>query len=85
MKKTRRVFAKDLSEAEQKAFAHEFYLRDDAPDDLQDNPEPWGCPWYSGSPVELRGDTIEEMVDNYIRDYVDEFVGVEDDDREDEG
>ncbi len=73
MKKVRRVFAKDLSEKEQEAFAREFYLRDEAPDDL-DTPTPWGCPWYFGFHVELRGNTIEEMVDNYIRKYCDDFT-----------
>lgn len=66
MKKIRRVLAKDLTEKEKSAFVREFYLRDGVPDDLVDNPEPWGCPWYFGFPVILEGSTIEEMVDNYI-------------------
>ena len=30
-----------------------------------DSPCPWGSPWLHGTPVELEGDTIDEMAENY--------------------
>jgi hypothetical protein len=72
--------ARSLSESEREEFSEEFYSRDEAPDDAVDgNPCPYGCPWLFGWEVELRGATIEEMVDNYIEDYKSEFSTEEDD------
>jgi len=59
--------AKDLTTEQRDQFSTLFYESDDAPNDNNsDNPCPWGCPWYFGGDVELAGDTIPEMVDNYL-------------------
>jgi len=71
--------ASDLTEKEREWFTFLFYQKIDAalPEGLSlddmDSPRPWGCPWLFGWEVELRGATIEEMVDNYIEDYKSEF------------
>jgi len=72
--------ASDLTEKEREWFTFLFYQKIDSVlpeglslDDVYDNPRPWGCPWsFSGNRL-LAGDTIEEMVDNYIEDYKSEF------------
>ncbi len=64
--------ANSLSESEREEFVEEFYSRVEAPnDDFNGNPCPWGCPWDFDA--DLRGSTIEEMVDNFIEDYKSEF------------
>ena len=62
--------AKNLSDEQKEKFTSEFYdfNRDETPSD-QESPIPWGCPWMFGFKVELKGETIEEMVSNYIDDY----------------
>ena len=35
-----------------------------------ETPCPYGCPWYFGYDVSLRGDDLDEMVENYIEDYL---------------
>jgi len=68
------IQAKDLTDEQKEQFTAEFYdyMRYDTPDDQQ-SPLPWGCPWMFGFVVSLRGDSIEDMIDNYINDYNEEW------------
>jgi len=61
------VTADSLTDEQKEKFVDEFYdfNRDDTPEDKA-SPLPWGCPWLFGFTVKLKGETISEMVDNYI-------------------
>ena len=70
--------AKDLTTEQRDQFSTLVYESDDAPNDNDsDNPCPWGCPWYFGGDVELAGNTIPEMVDNYLHGSDDDEPYVE--------
>jgi len=73
LKKAGPFLAKELRTREKKMFSEEFYSdwnikTGEVPDD-QESPIPWGCPWLHGSPIELNGDNIEEMVACYIEEH----------------
>jgi len=67
--------AKDLTDKQQEIFAELFYESPDAPNDGP-SPCPWGCPWMFGTSIELYGDTIEEMVAAYIKEYRAEWEAI---------
>ena len=70
--------AKDLTPEQRDEFSTLFYQYPDAPkDNLSDNPCPWGCPWYFGGDVGLKGNTISEMVENYLHGSDDDEPYVE--------
>jgi len=64
MKKT---LATNLTEKQKDEFCDLFYESVSFNDCI--TPSPFGLPWEWGSPIELEGETIEEMVENFIYDY----------------
>jgi len=67
----------ELTESEREIFAELFYNHKDVDfDDVCDgNPAPWGCPWVWDN-SELVGNTISEMVKNFIESNKRNFVGL---------
>lgn len=65
-------YAKDLTDKEQGLFIEEFYGSIGL-DDLEDS-DPWGCPWHYNPDALLKGDTIEEMAQNYLEEVRLRFV-----------
>lgn len=69
-------YADELKDEQRELFSSEFYSCWDFPQDHDsESPCPWGCPWTFGSPVELRGDTIEEMAKNWWKESREEISG----------
>jgi hypothetical protein len=68
--------AKSLSPAQQAQFAEAFYAH--WPIGLSvtdcDTPCPWGAPWTHGSRVILKGNTIEDMANNYWQENKKEIM-----------
>ena len=63
-----RKLAIELTEDEREEFVEYFYDAWDLPydtDEYSDISCPWGCPWYRGNSIELKGNTIKEMAENY--------------------
>ena len=64
--------ASELTEEQRQDFANLFYSDCETPTDIDsDNPSPWGCPWYWGG--DLEGETIHEMVENFIKAHKSEW------------
>ena len=61
--------SKDLTENEKEIFTKIFYDIEDLGIDDLETPLPWGCPWYFGSIIYLKGDCIKEMAENYFQEY----------------
>jgi len=57
-----------LSELERLIFANIFYAIEDIPITNKTSC-PWGCPWLFDPNLELKGDEIEEMVENYYNEH----------------
>ena len=62
---------KDLTDEEKKEFCKIFYENVDIYD--LEVSCPWGCPWYFNEQMELKGNTIEEMVNTYINENIKEI------------
>ena len=60
----------DLSDEQRKEFLRQWdqngYYMDDT-----ESPAPWCCPWLADR--DIRGNTIRQMVENYLSDYEDEI------------
>lgn len=66
-------FAADLNDKEQEQFSKLFYKYSilNADEDFGDTP--WSCPWHWGTPILLKGDSIEEMAKNFAKDCEEEI------------
>jgi len=65
--------ASELSGLDRTVFINTFYILwvqagFGRPDADMGSPHPWGMPWTHGSPIELQGDTPEDMAHNYFED-----------------
>jgi len=61
----------DLTDNLKELFADKFYDDPRSPNDnVSDNPLPWGCPWYFSPKLLLRGNTIDDMVEDYINRFI---------------
>lgn len=58
--------ATDLTDEEKDIFFEYFYEICELTD--QDSPTPWGCPWYHGSTIYLKGNSIKRMAFNFYKD-----------------
>jgi hypothetical protein len=68
------IDARTLNDEQKDAFTKLFYSTDGTPNDANsDNPNPWGAPWNFGFKVILRGNTVEDMVEEYIEEYKSEW------------
>ncbi len=59
-----------LTDEQREEFSSLFYEK--CPLNDFESPIPWGCPWYAQMPI--RGETIEDMVNWYILDHINEIV-----------
>ena len=62
------TLAINLTDTERDEFSSEFYSMWSFEIDYHDDKEsgtPWGCPWYFGAVVELHGDDVKEMAENW--------------------
>lgn len=67
--------AVDLIDSHKMEFTELFYDMIESPNDAVDgNPSPWGCPWYFGYTVILKGETMEEIVQNYFDENCNEWL-----------
>ena len=73
----KKQIARALNDAERAEFSEKFYDHPDVTFDDMDTPTPYGCPWYWGSDIYLKGDDIDEMVDNFVCEWIDELTKVQ--------
>lgn len=65
------MLARQLTDEQKEDFVNIFYCL--TPIDDLDNPNPWGCPWYFGWDVELKGNSVREMAENFYKSISDEI------------
>ena len=78
------MLAIELNEKEREQFTSEFYSawgREWDDEDDTSSPTPWGCPWYFGAVVELRGDTVKEMALHWFAETKTEIRGLLDEEK----
>lgn len=69
------INAKSLTEEQKDKFTEIFYEEVSFDDTMTGTL--WGQPWKHGSPQILEGETVEEMVKNYIQEHQEEFKDFE--------
>ena len=73
--KVSKINSKDLTEEQKDKFT-EFFYEEVSFDDSMTSCL-WGKPWTHGGNTVLEGETVEEMVKNYIKDHEEEFKDFE--------
>ncbi len=61
-------YVQDLTEEEKDQFNNHFYNECGPTSKTdQDSPCPWGSPWYWAATEILKGETIQEMAENFYK------------------
>jgi predicted house-cleaning noncanonical NTP pyrophosphatase (MazG superfamily) len=75
-KKVDMTLARKLTEEQQELFTETFYDLWEStfsfPTDVEVD-SPYGCPWTHGGSVKLKGDTVEEMAENFFDGHKEEI------------
>ena len=78
------MLLRNLTEEEKEDFTEAFYELENAPEDLESSPWPWGCPWEFNPSLEVQGNTIEELAQAYYESVEQELLAIESEEEEEE-